>query len=59
MNIKQFTLLTTCIATLAAQGSVVKSVHLPAGGDCFDKWQTEWLEPGAAGNLHPRLIFCR
>lgn len=50
MNIKQFTLLTTCIATLAAQGSVVKSVHLPLGNDSFNKWQTEWLEPGTASD---------
>ncbi len=40
----------TCIASLAAQGSVVKSVHLPMGGDSFSKWQAEWLEPGAAGD---------
>ena len=43
---------------LAAQGSVVKTVHLPAGGDCFDKWQTEWLEPGAAGERR-QATFCR
>ena len=40
----------TCIASLVAQGGVVKTVHLPMGGDSFDKWQTEWLEPGAAGD---------
>lgn len=58
MNIKQFTLLTTCIATLAAQGSVVRSVHLPMGGDSFSKWRAEWLEPGTAGERR-QATFCR
>jgi hypothetical protein len=40
----------TCIASLAAQGGVVKSVHLPLGNDSFNKWQTEWLEPGTASD---------
>lgn len=35
---------------LVAQGGVVKSVHLPLGNDSFNKWQTEWLEPGTASD---------
>ena len=50
MNIKQYILSITCITGLAAQGAIVKSVHLPLGNDSFNKWQTEWLEPGTTGD---------
>ena len=41
---------TACAIGLAAHGAVIKSVHLPLGNDSFNKWQTEWLEPGTASD---------